>query len=391
MPAGAPNPTPTPTAMKHLMTWDDLGGDGVILNPWSLAAPWLTYAKTPFMYSAAISAVGIIPVPYTDPNRQGPTGPLYNNDESTFAHDCNGNRITQVGGAANGNYIMDPHSAHLAQLWHDYVAGEMAGGAVFSYVFEDNADEMGKVSAMPCNFNQTDWTAATNTMDQALGEPIIFNSLSHTGSNNGQPQVSPSMGLNPTTSGGMSEDCYVKADGTERNTVSWQATELTEIDMAAAGKLFVCGGTMTSDAAKSASQRIYHLASFLLTYVPNLTMIESRFATPSRLHIFPEMELVALNPLVPQPTSVSALLQSGGAYGREYASCYYAGNYVGSCAAVVNSNKAPTPPVPFPWPTKYHHTLVVSGYGVLDGGTASTAGGAPPSTIADGAAVIAFP
>ena len=377
--------------MTHVLTWEDLGGDGVILNPWSLASPWLNYAKTPFMYATAIQAVGIIPVPYTDPNRQQTTGPMYNNDETTFAHDCNGNRITQVGGANNGAYLMDPHSAHLAQIWHDYVAAEQAGGAGFVSVMEDNADEVGKLSGMPCNFNQADWTNATNAMDQVLGYQIVYNSLSHTGSNQGQPVVAPSIALNATSIGGMSEDCYVEANGSERVTVSWQATELTEIDMATAAKLFVCNGTMTSDAAASTGARIYHLASFLLTYDPQSSIIESTFRTPSNFHVFPEMQLVALKPLVPEPTSPTSLLQAGGAYGREYGACFFAGKYVGPCAAVVNSNKAPAPAVPFPWPSKYHHTLTVSGYGVLDGGSASTNGAAPPASIADGAAVIAFP
>ncbi len=390
-PTQSPGSTPPPIAAKHLVLWDDLGGDGVTLNPWSLASPWLNYAKTPFMDANAILAAGIVPVPYTDPNRQGPTGPLYTNDESTFAHDCSGNRITQVGGVANGNYIMDPHSAHLAQLWHDYVANEQANGWSFTYVFEDNADELGKVSAMPCGFDQTDWTAATNVMDQALGYSIIFNSLSHTSILNGQPIVSPSIGLNATTSGGMSEDCYVQADGSERNNVNWQATELTEIDMAVAAKLFVCSGTMTSDAAASTKERIYLLASFLLTYDPNTSILASRFNTPSGLHVFPEMQLVALNPLLPQPSSISALLQTGGSYGREYGACYFAGKYVGSCAVVVNSNKPPGPTVPFPWPGKYHHTLVVAGYGVLDGGSAPTGGPGPSANVSPGSAVIAFP
>ena len=387
----SPNATPAPIAMKHVLTWEDLGGDGVILNPWSIAVPWLNYAKTPFIYATAIQALGIIAVPYTDPNRQQKTGPMYNNDETTFAHDCNGKRITQVGGANNGADLMDPHSSHLAQIWHDYVTNEQAGGWTFTDVFEDNADEMGKLSAMPCNFKQTDWTNATNGMDQPLGYPIIYNSLSHTSINNGHPVVSPSIALNATAIGGMSEDCYVQANGSERVSVNWQATELTEIDMAAAGKLFVCNGTMTTDGAASAAARLYHFASFLLTYDPQSSIIESTFGTPSKFHIFPEMQLVALQPLQAEPSSVSGLLQSGGAYGREYGACYFAGNYVGSCAAVVNSNKSPAPPVPFPWSAKYHHTLVVSGYGVLDGGTASTNGPAPPSSLADGSAVIAFP
>ena len=79
-------------------------------------------------------------------------------------------------------------------------------------------------------------------------------------------------------------------------------------------------------------------------------------------------------------------MQSGGAYGREYQNCYYAGNYVGPCAVAVNPNASGTVPFPFP---QYQHTLVLNGYGTTDGGTAALNGAAPPTYLpALGAAVV---
>ena len=105
----------------------------------------------------------------------------------------------------------------------------------------------------------------------------------------------------------------------------------------------------------------------------------------------PEAELVAKNPVLPEPSKPSDMLQQGGAFGRQYKACYFHGNYVGPCAAVVNSNQPGKPAVPFPWSSTYHHTLAVSGYGVLDGGTAKFNGPAPPQTMDSGTGIIAFP
>ena len=112
------------------------------------------------------------------------------------------------------------------------------------------------------------------------------------------------------------------------------------------------------------------------------------FATPSGLHVFPESQLVALNPKVAQPSSVSGLLAQGGTYGREYADCYIAGTFAGPCAVVVNSDPSLSHAFPYP---QYNHTLTLSGEGVLDGGTMSTQGAAPPLTMAPSSAAIVFP
>jgi len=44
----------------------------------------------------------------------------------------------------------------------------------------------------------------------------------------------------------------------------------------------------------------------------------------------------------------------------------------------------------FPFP-QYTHTLVLSGSGTIDGGTMSTNGAAPPTTLGPSQAAIVFP
>jgi len=378
--------------MIHVQTWQNLAtGDGNHLSGWEEATPWLNFVDTNAQDSLGMHQAGLTVAFYTVPNREGPGDPMYTNDESTFAHDCNGNRIASLG-VGQGRYLMDPHSTDLGGLWETYVQNMISNGAWIDYVFEDKADTINKTSANPCNFNQSDWSNASNQLDSYMTSHIVYNSLSNTSSNGGQPQVAPSIALNQTSVGGMSEDCYVRADNTLRTRVSWEATELTEIDMALAQKMFVCNGGMSTDGTIAIQQRIYQYASYLLTYDPQRTIYETQYADYSGLFVYPEVQLVAKQPLISEPNNITGLLQSGGTYARQYKACYLAGNYVGPCAAVVNANSASMPSQPFPYTSgQYKHTLVVSGSDVLDGGTVSTNGPAPPSQVPPSSAVIAFP
>jgi hypothetical protein len=90
---------------------------------------------------------------------------------------------------------------------------------------------------------------------------------------------------------------------------------------------------------------------------------------------------------VMQPSSIDQLSQGASVYGRQYKNCYYAGRWIGACASVVNSDYAAASH-PMPWTNLYHHTLVLSGGDILDGGTASMNGPAPPSIIPGTSAII---
>jgi hypothetical protein len=288
---------------------------------------------------------------------------------------------------------MDVHSTHLWSLWPTAVQTMQGWGAVFDYVFEDSADEIQtlKLSAQPCNFDQNDWTSYTNQMDGQLGFPIIYNGLGLIPQGTSSP--GPAIGLNSTTNGGMSEDCYSGRTPTGYFfQPHWSAEENTQIQMAQAHKLFVCQSDWYVQPSAGVSQRMYQFASFLMTYDRNSQYIKTEFQTASAVHVMPEAQLVALNPLVATPSDISGLLLPSGLYGREYQDCYIGGNYVGPCAAIVNPNNPHSgPALAFPWPTKYHHTLVVAGEGWYDGGTVSPKGPAPPSAVAGATGLIVFP
>ena len=371
--------------MIHVPTLEDYGG---LTNPpasWNQIAPWATWAITTGAQSWNAQGVGVKTILYTNPNRQGPGDPMYTSDETTFAHDCSGNRITIT--QRPWQDLMDPHSTHLVSLWQQ--AYSQASGA-FNAVFEDNAVQVsGDVSALPCNFSQTDWENATNNLQDNSGLSIVWNSnLSRV---NGVAGPAYGLTLNPTAIGGSNEGCYSSADATtiKPRSYYWKALENTELAMIAQQKPWLCRGNNTTAAATVQDWRIYMTASYLLTYDPAYTIYSEKFATFSGFEVEPEAELVPKDPLVPEPSDVSALQVSNNVYAREYAHCFLKGNYVGPCAVVVNIDAANFTH-PFPYPGKYNHTLVLSGGGVLDGGTVSAYGPAPASTIQGNDAVIAI-
>ena len=371
---------------NHVLTWDwYISAHRVDPN---VAAPYLDYAAVQHADANAFDAAGIKTILYTDPNRSYVGTPMYTDDESTFAHDCNGNRIT-VGHRTQTTYQMDPRSPDLEPLWANWVSSVLGAGYNYTYIFEDGANNIHNTSAHPCGYTEPSWTAASNANDLLLGQSIIYNGLGTLA--DGWDKPPPSILLNPTTFGGMLEGCYANkfADNPLPKTAVWLNHETTELTMSAIAKPFVCRGLSERDAATSIDLRTYMYASFLLTYNPASSIISEKFNTPSHLAVFPEETLVALDPLIQSPATVGKLKLSHWVYGRQYAACYLWGQFVGSCAAVVNADNVVNTH-PFPWPGVYGHTLVVSGAGIIDGGTASVTGPPPPDTLAGATAVIAI-
>ena len=359
--------------------------DGAPRISWMQMAPWLTWSTATVAQSYILHSLGVKTEFYTDPNRVAPGDRLYTNDESTFAHDCAGHRITFP--QKPGRFLMDPHSRALAGLWKKWVDGV---GGQFDAVYEDSADiVVGVTNMLPCHFNQDDWTAATNSMDRVLNRPIIYNGLGELTDDEGQWSSSPSIGLNKTSIGGFMEGCYSNAGSDAKpHEKVWSAMENSEIQMAAAEKLFTCRGLNETPAAQAIPLRMYMDASLLLTYDPSRTIIAEKFPTPSGFDIDPEVEFVPLDPVVGEPTDIGALLQLGGTYGRQYKSCYLFGVSVGKCAIVVNSDRSASKS--FPWPGTYKHTLTLHGGGLLDGGTVFGNGSAPPQSVRAETAVFAI-
>ncbi len=190
--------------------------------------------------------------------------------------------------------------------------------------------------------------------------------------------------------GGDLEGCYSDEQHAIEGQGAWPLIENTEITVNNENKTFECMARDQSPADESYPERIFNLASFLLTYNPNYSIFAEEYATPDDFHVFPESGLVALSPVVAEPTDVqgvTALRTSTGVYGRQYNACYLRGVSVGPCAVAISRDYG----APHSWPySGYGHTLTLSGNGVLDGGTVSVNGPAPPSVMQPYTAVIAF-
>jgi hypothetical protein len=353
-----------------------------------VAEPYLDYASVGLKDANAFHAAGIKTMYYTDPNRSHTGTPMYTKDETTFAHDCNNNRIL-VHGKPVTTYQMDPRSPHLEPLWAAWVASVLNAGYQYDYIFEDATNSIHNESARPCGYTEPSWTAASNANDIALGQHIIYNGLGTL--TDGYNKPPPSFLVNPTTDGGMLEDCYVKDSHVwpKAEKVIWANYATTELRMIRAKRMMFCRDLIAFPAASSIDQRQYMYASFLMTYDPSWTILSEKFSTPSNLEIFPEEGLVALEPLIPTPFRITKLETSPWTYGRQYAACYLWGQPIGACATAVNSDVVGTSH-PFPWPGVYNHTLVLNGGGILDGGTATVDGPAPPAVIPGDSSVIAI-
>jgi hypothetical protein len=164
----------------------------------------------------------------------------------------------------------------------------------------------------------------------------------------------------------------------------WTDTENAEIQMIENRKIFWLYARASGPATEY-QLRNYTIASFLLAYDPNYAMLEEAFQTPSGFKVMPETGLVPLNP-VTTASSVSGYAQPNGTYMRAFSNCYFRGVNQGKCAVVVNPTSF-TQSVPT---ASYAHAMVLSGEGVLDGGSVSFSGGRP-STLPSASGVILFP
>lgn len=391
------------TLPRHIMTYILWGasehskGLSVDVNR---AAQWVTWVIAKPDDSRMLSAAGIKTMYYSNPNRIAPKEPMYRDDDSIFAHDCSGNRI-QVMKQGRDKQLTDPTSQSLAQDWREFAQSIMSRGH-YDAIYDDTAASTGSLSALPCHWEVHSWIAAHVNLVQSLGVPVIYNGLGdgdlpHSGKGAGASyDLSPAIGISAAsnTLGGSFEDCYTSASRLLQENGKtygsyWQQTENTELIMASRGKIFMCEemapqGTQMSDAI---DQRMYAMASVLLTVDPSLTMVHQLFRTPSHVDVGPEVGLVPSDPAVSTPSDIGGLRTSTGAYVREYRACYLNGSSVGPCAAAVNPNPDSSVRLSL---SGYDHTLALSGGGVMDGGTANASGSAPPSSLGPLTGIIAI-
>lgn len=343
-----------------------------------IAARWLTWAEVGIPGSQQMRPLGVKTLLYTDPNRQMTGEPMYTPDESTFAHDCGGNRVPT---RRAGQYVMDPRSQSMRGVWKNHVA-RYDGEGHFSAIFEDDANDLAYIASQPCNVDAKEWREATIAAQRNVGRPVVYNGLSLFDGHG----VSKSIALNASAVGGMMEECYASSPTTPKvGDWQWAATEDTEIQMARARKYFFCYGNDTSPAESSTDNRLYVYASYLLTYDPHTSVLWEYYRTPSGFHVMPETQFVPLNPVRRTVRRASDLRNRDGVYVREYKNCYLAGRKAGKCAVVVNPD-AVEHRISL---RGFTHVLSLNGSGVVDGGTATLAGSSMPQSLPPLSAAIA--
>jgi hypothetical protein len=387
--AGGSDPSyPSTIAQKHLLTAEYLGyPDGSTTVSASQAARYLTWAQTGAANGNAYAAAGLKVQVYANPNHVAAKDPIYSYlGSADTAKTCAGSPISLTYGTIT-QYVMNPQLASMRTGYAAYVAILLAGQHVDA-VFEDNAGPPGTSYGDICDYSESTWLTAEHELESALPYHTIFNGLSAVSEGGG---LSPAMGVlqNPSTIGGTWEHCI--ADTPTRPEDAgwvWQDEENTQLAVTAEGKYFFCLGRDTTSAPDAVAGRTYAIASFLLTYNLAYSVLWEEYASPSGLDVMPESQLVPEYPIVATPSTVASLQVSTGVYVREYKACYLAGNFIGACAMVVNSDfSAHT----FPRLTgTYSHTLKLSGAGLLDGGSASTSGPAPPAAGSTFAAESAY-
>ncbi len=379
---------------RHVLTASYLGRPfgSTTVSP-SRAAPYLSWASTGVQNTNAMAAVGMKTEVYVDANRQTSTDPLYIANEAAFNHACGGARIHDYFDRVT-QYLMNNGSSTFRAAYAAYVRTKTAGYHVDA-MYEDDTVAPSQYGSgffspgLPCGYTLSGWLNAERGMEASINHSTIVNGLSAF-VNHGPAANVIALTENPSTIGANLESCYV-ANGSvhEEGSWVWTATENTEIELAGRHKLFQCMPIDTTAAAYAVPSRIWTIASFLMTYNPSYSMIWENYGTPSKVGVMPESQLVPTSPLVATPSNISGLEKSAGVYAREYRTCYYAGHSIGQCAVVVNSNRysAAAPRLSL----AYHHTMQLHGYGVLDGGTATFAGSAHPSTMGALSAFVAVP
>lgn len=389
--AAAPAAAAGANVPTHVKTFGWIGAEHAVRNAadyefgiaasYAQAARWLTWAATDDRFARQIHAAGIKTTFYADPHRLSTNGfPMTRalpSDEQAYYHNCDGSRVTTSYDGKLQQFVGDPASAALLKFFNSYIDQRQAAtGNAYDAVWEDDAGPLSEfyqpfTQPLPGCWYPGDarYDAALRAFDGAAHLPVIFENLAnHHGSH-----VSKSAQLvgSPNVIAGLLEFCFANGYGgqdaraKESGTI-WSVEENTVLDVVNERRMLICYDYPSSAETPAAyDQRGYIAASFFLTYDPDESVLAEQVGTPSGVPVEPEMTLVPLQPVVPEPRTIDALRTPAGAYAREYRACYVRGAPVGPCAIVVNPN--PLLPVLFPYRDGYHRTLRFTGRGVVDG------------------------
>lgn len=359
-------------------------------NP-TVYAPYLSWAYPLYSKMLATYESGIKTIVYIDPimplNNSYEGSDLNGTYSSVRATDCSGTPITTYSGTG---VLADPRAPAAASYYADvanyYVKNKLTPYSLtqdWDAMFIDNNGALYGTSAMPCNYDPGTWGAAFDNAISTVPQSFVTNSLS---AGDGQTQTYVNRLKAPNIIGGVYEECFSNGLWSSEENSQIETIALLRSEGKPQGPGWWCYLDNTSaDGSTAIPQRLFAYASFLLTYDPNYSLFQESYTTsPSTFQVFPETGFVPLNP-ANVPNSVSSLQSSTGAYVQYYNACYYRGSLVGRCEIAVNPGSGT---VNVPNPYGLSHSMVLSGSGVLDGGTATFGGPAPTSLASQTAAIL---
>src|SRR5579872_2204886 len=381
-PESSPTPGPPANVPNHVQTAEYLwSATEVATNP-SAYQPYLSWAYTNYARAGLTQAAGIKIALYTSPIMPAANTYEFEQLNGTYASDrattCTGSLVTTYNGTG---LLSDPTKSSAAAYFQNIVNNAVstieAANPGYSHpwdlIFIDNDGPLYGASATPCNFTPATWGAAQDAALATTGQKFILNSLSVADDN--VPTFVQRLG-GSAIEGGEFEECFMTALWSSEEDAQLQSIALlkSEGKPGGAGFWYYADNTLAPGAAYI-PERMYIYASFLLTYDPSYSVFQESFTTtPSTFSVFPETGFVPMEP-VSVPAGVSSLLTSTGAYMQQYDYCYYRGSLLGRCEIIANPSTTASVSVPNPWGLQ--HSMVLSGGGVLDGGSASFTGSVP--------------
>lgn len=271
--------------------------------------------------------------------------------ESAWFHDSSGARINRADSYTKQyQEFLNPGSPAARRAIVQWMNGYLQKSPKLDFFFADDSGSTftgrnGSTAAgMFYGFNTSGveirddqgWIAAENAMFSAAPRKLILN-----GGDLFKPAYNGAFLKNPNVAGSNHEGCFNSAyykGAVDDSRGLWQQMADGLLADLPFKKFSLC---MMNGSPKAAA-RLYAVASWWLTFDPRYSVAAPIAPDAAGNTIFPEFDIVPLQPSATASSSVSKLAR-GPVYVREFAACYQWGAPIGACVAIVNPSQSAQP------------------------------------------------